>query len=259
MDTATRPTNTLIRNERVRYLMDQCSRRNSFTILTLMIACQLLAGIPAAMAADGTNATSPVGGTVIVMSFPKGAAVYLNDDYRGVAPIKLENIPTGKYLVNVSLAGYNNDTAPVELFDGSTREIGFTLEPASSSTVVPTGSGSIAVDSSPGGASVRLDGQPAGMTPAGRAALILNSVPSGNHTITVELAGYPPYTSTVTVIKNQVVKVNADLVMMTPTLSGTPVGIPVATTDRPEPVPLSPLTTFAAAGLIGLAAAFRRS
>lgn len=234
--------------------MDQHSFRNR-TIIIGIIVCLLLAGIPAAMAADGVNATSPVGGTIIVRSFPGGAAVYLNDEYRGFAPITLENIPVGMYVVGVSLTGYNNDTAPVELFDGSTREIGFNLVPASPSPVAPTGSGSIAVDSSPGGASVSLDGNPVGTTPPGRAAFILNSVPSGSHTITVELAGYPPYTSTVTVLKNQVVQVSADLVTITPTLSGTP----IATTNLPKPVPLSPLTAIAAAGLIGIAAVFRRS
>jgi hypothetical protein len=71
----------------------------------------------------------------------------------------------------------------------------------------------------------------------------------------VELAGYPPYASAVTVIKNQVVKVNADFETRSPTIPGTP----IATTERREPVPLSPLTAAAAAGLVGLAAVFRRS
>jgi hypothetical protein len=229
-----------------------CLYRNKFIIG--IIACLLFAGIPAAMAEDGTNATSSVGGTIIVMSFPQGAAVTLNGEYRGNAPVRLETVPPGKYLVSVSLAGYNNDTVPVELYDGSTREIGFTLERATP-VPAPAGSGSIAIDSSPGGALVMLDGKPAGTTPGGRAALILNDVPAGSHTVTVELAGYPLYTSTVTVIKNQVVQVNTDFETRSPTIPGTP----IATTDRREPVPLSPLTAAAAAGIAGLAAVFRRS
>lgn len=235
--------------------MDQYSCRNPFVIIAIMIACLLLAGIPVAMAADGTNATSSVGGTIFVMSFPQGAAVYLNDEYRGDAHIKLDNITPGKYIVSVSKAGYNNDSVPVELFDGSYREIGFTLEPASSTTAAPTGSGSIAVDSGPGGAVVLLDGNNVGTTRMDGYAFNVNNVPAGNHTITVELAGYLPYTSTVTVLKNQVVRVSADLQTSTPTLSLTP----VATTERSKSVPISPLTAIAAAGLIGLAAAFRRS
>lgn len=228
--------------------------RNSCTFGIAFITCLLLAGIPAAMAADGTNATSPAGGTIIV-TIPRGASVYLNDEFRGIVPVKIENIPPGNYLVNVSKDGYNNDTAPVVLFEGSTREIGFTLEPASAAPAVSTGSGSVAVDSSPGGASVFIDGKNVGTTRLDGYALVIDTVPSGSHTVSVELAGYPVYTSTVTVTKNQVVKVSADLQARSPA----PAGTPVATTDRTQPAPLAPLTAAAAAGLIGFAAAFRRS
>ena len=240
--------------------MDQCSFGNR-NLITGIIACLLLAGIPAAMAANETTADSPVGGTITVLSFPPGAAVYLNGEYRGLTPAKLQNVPPGDYLINVSLAGYNNETFTTTIYHGSTREIGVNLEsasavPASTSVSLPAGgSGSIAVDSNPGEASVTLDGNPVGKTPAGRAALILNSVPAGIHTVTVELAGYPRYSSTVTVVKNQVVKVEADFVAGSPTITVTP----IATTNRGEPVPLTPLTAIAAAGLAGLAAVFRRS
>jgi len=245
--------------------MDQHSFGNRNLIIGI-IACLLLAGIPSAMAADETTAQPPVGGTITVISFPQGAAVYLNGEYRGVTPARLQNVPPGDYLINVSLAGYNNETFITTIYDGSTREIGVNLE--NESAVLPAaGSGSIAIDSSPGNASVMLDGNPVGRTPAGRAALILNSVPAGIHTVTVELAGYPLYSSTVTVVKNQVVRVEADFVPESPTVTGTATitgiptapGIPVATTNRGQPVPLSPLAAIAAAGLAGLAAVLRRS
>lgn len=239
--------------------MHQCSCRLPFTHITIMITCLLLAGIPAVMAADGTNAPSSVGGTIIVLTFPQGASVYLNDVYRGISPITIRNITPGNYVVSVSRAGAIADSAPVELFEGSTREIGFTLETVSASPAAPKGSGSIAVDSSPGGASVMLDGNNVGTTRMDGYAFNVNNVPSGNHTITVELAGYPPYTSTVTVIRNQVVKVSADFAAKTPTPSGAPAGVSVPTTVRTKAVPLSPFTAIIAAGLIGIAAAFRRS
>ncbi len=225
------------------------------SIVAFAIACLLLAGIPSAMAEDGTNATASIGGTIIVMSFPQGASVSLNGEYRGIAPLRLVNVTPGNYEIGISKAGYNNDSVPVVLYDGSTREIGFTLEPASSSPAIPAGSGSVAVDSNPGGAMVRLDGNAVGQTPAGRAALILNNVPAGSHVVTVELAGYPVYSTSVTVIKNQVARVNADFETRSPTVPGTP----IITTDRPEPVPVSPLTVLVAACLAGLAAIFRRA
>jgi hypothetical protein len=242
--------------------MDQCSCRN-VPVITGIIACLLLAGIPAAMA-DGT--TSSAGGTVSVVSYPPGAAVDLNGVYSGVTPVRLEKVPPGEYLVGVSLAGYKNETIPITIYDGSTREIGVNLENLALSTISTEGYGSVAVDSTPGGALVTLDGSAAGTTPAGHAALILNAVRAGNHTVTVELAGYPRYTSTVTVIKNKVVRVNADLVTETSATSDTPAvpgttagpAPPSATTGSRPPLPLSPLTAVTAAGLAALAAVFFR-
>lgn len=222
--------------------------------ITGLIACLLLAGIPAAMAADGTTTTSPVGGLITVITYPSGAAVSLNGEYRGVTPIRFGNLSPGKYQVDISMEGYRNETVRRTLSEGSMLEIGINLE-LLSSLPAPTGSGSIAVDSSPGGAVVLLDGNPVGTTPVSHAAFILNTVPIGNHTVTVELAGYPAYTSTVTVIKNQVVRVNADFITPGPAITGTA----VATTDRQKPVPLSPLMAMLAAGLAGMAAVFRRS
>jgi len=236
--------------------MKQCTFRNR-NIIFGIIACLLLTGFPSAIAADETAAQPSIGGTVTVISFPPGAAVYLNGEYRGVTTAILQNVSPGNYVINVSLAGYRDETFKTTIYDGSTREIGVNLENASaaSASLPASGSGSIAIDSDPGDASVTLDGNPVGRTPSSRAALILNSVPAGVHTVTVELAGYPLYTSTVTVVKNQVVRVNAEFLTGSPTIPGTP----VATTNRGKPVPLSPLMAVAAAGLAGLAAAFRRS
>ena len=235
--------------------MDKSSYRNR-NIIFGIIACLILAGIPAVMAADGTTALSSGESNITVITSPAGAAVYLNGDYRGPTPIKIGSLSPGTYQVDVSLAGYKNETYTRTLSAGSMLEIGVTLIPLSQ-VPAPTGSGSITVDSNPGGASVLLDGNPVGKTPAGRAALILNNVPSGSHTVTVEFAGYPPYTSTVTVVENQVAQVHADFVSQTPTITGTPVtGTPPATPQKQAP--LSPLTAVAAAGLIGLAAVIRR-
>lgn len=228
---------------------------------TALIACLLIAMVPVSVAENTTNATSSAGGTIMVMSFPQGASIYLNDEYVGITPKKLERIPPGKYLVNISKAGANNDSAPVVLYDGSYREIGFTLESAVTAVATPSGSGSIAVSSIPGGATVKLDGTVVGTTRLERASLILNDIPSGSHTVTVELAGYPLYTETVTVKKNQVVKITADLQAGSPAAPGTPLpsGIPATAAAGSNTVPLSPLGAVAAAGLVALAAASRRS
>jgi len=225
----------------------------------MIIACLIIVGIPAVMAAEGTNDTPVPGSNITVMSLPAGATVFLNGEYRGVTPVKIGNLSPGEYLVDVSLAGYKNETITQTLREGTMLEIGVTRFELLSKVTVPSGSGSIAVDSRPGGALVALDGTPVGQTPADHAALILDAVPSGNHTVTVELAGYPRYTGTVTVVRNRVVQVNADLETQSPAVAATLGATPGAATVPREPVPLSPLVAIGAAGLAALLLVLRRS
>lgn len=240
--------------------MQQHSRTGRVLLASLLVL--VAAAAATVLADDSTPLPASAGGTVTVYSFPPGGAVDLDGTYRGITPLTLENVPPGKYLVTVSKAGCRNVTIPITVNTGSVFEIGATLESASAS--VPEGFGSVAVDSSPGGASVTLDGKPAGQTPAGHAALVLDSVPAGSHTVTVELAGYPRYSENITVAKNRVAQVSADL-LTTPAATpvttvftkGTPAASPSASGNR-NAVPLSPLAAIAAAGLAGTAAVFRR-
>lgn len=252
--------------------MNQRSWVNQHTLLIGVVACLLIAGIPPVMAAVSVNAVSSGGGTIIVSSYPAGAAVSLNGEYQRVTPAEYNNLPPGDYTLTVELAGYFTETIPTDLKDGSRREILVQLENVSSvSGQTDTLEslyryGSIAVDSTPGGADVSLDGVVAGRTPVTHAALILNSVPVGKHTIRVELAGYPPFTSTVTVVKNQVQRINADLSMSNQSVTraipvtGTPaVPVTMAPTvpTRQSALPLE--IVIGAIGLAGFAAVFRGS
>ena len=209
----------------------------------------LLACVSAAMAGDGTPGPSPPGSNISILTSPVGAPVYLNGEYRGATPLKIQNLAPGTYVVDIRLNGYRNETVERTL-NGTKLDIGINLEPLSSLTA-PAGNGSVAIDSNPGGAAVTFDGIPAGKTPAGHAALVLNDVPAGNHSVRVELAGYPVYTETVTVRKNRVVQVSAGFVPETSIPAGTPAA------GRTEQSPLPPLA--AAAALVALAAAYRRS
>ena len=252
--------------------MKQCSSLNRNILLLGVVACLIAAGIPATLAATDANALPATGCTIIVISYPDGAAVWLNGEYRGVTPAEFRNIPAGEYNVTVSLDGYYTEITPSTMSDGVRRQIMIQLEKISSGprqTATPSTLsryGTIAVDSTPGGAFVTLDGVAAGRTPMTHAALILNSVPVGNHTINVELAGYPPYTATVNVIKNHVSQVNVELSKSSqPVTSVIPASVVLAapasgvqtTPTRKSGVP--PAVIIGAVAVIGIAAVFRRS
>jgi hypothetical protein len=68
--------------------------------------------------------------------------------------------------------------------------------------------GWVYVSSSPGGASVTLDGTNFGQTPAS-GSLKLDNIGTGDHTVTLTLAGYKPYTTSITVYANTVSEVSA--------------------------------------------------
>jgi hypothetical protein len=245
--------------------MKQSPSRKQHTFILWLVACLIIAGIPAAMAVTETGSASSTGGTITVVSYPSGAAVSLNGEYRGVTPAEYDNLPPGDYLISVALAGYKTETVPTHLWDGSRSDLMVQLENASQAqTPGPLSRfGSIAVDSTPGGASVFLDGNAAGKTPVTRAALILNTIPVGDHTIRVELAGYPPFTGTVTVMKNQVSRINAELSISSPPETSAAIPASASATSAPaaptQKSGLPPAIVIGAVGLIGLAAVFRRS
>jgi hypothetical protein len=220
--------------------MMQCRFLKQNIPVLLVIALLLIAGIPAVLAAAETTSPSASGGTIIVTSYPVGAAVSLDGEYRGVTPTEFDNLAPGEYSVTVALDGYKTETIPSVLHEGTRQEIMVQLESLSSvsskTADLPPLSryGSIAIDSTPGGALVTLDGNAAGRTPMTHTALILNSVPVGNHVVRVELAGYLPYTTQVTVTKNQVLQVNAELSANSPPTNSQPApsAVPSATAQR---------------------------
>lgn len=237
--------------------MTQGSVFKKYTRILLVTVCLLVALIPAVLAATGSTDLS--GGTIVVTSYPDGAAVSLNGEYRGQTPVTLSSVSPGDYTVTVFLAGYLKEEIPLILWDGSRRDILVQLKQDSSAPqgISSGGDGSIAIDSIPGGAFVTLDGVAAGQTPAVHASLILNSVPAGEHTILVELAGYLPYTATVHVVKNQVSQVNAELSGTGPSATS---AVPTAMAQRAptQQSGVSPAIFLGSCGLIGIIAVLRR-
>jgi len=72
-------------------------------------------------------------GSLAIMSEPEGAAVYLNGnyaylgEYQGVTPITLPELPAGKYVVRLALAGYDTSYSLAEVTGGDTTELSVAL------------------------------------------------------------------------------------------------------------------------------------
>ncbi|MEI7857498.1 MAG: PEGA domain-containing protein [Methanomicrobiales archaeon] len=141
-------------------------------------------------------------GSLYILSDPTNTRVSLDGVDRGNTPLTLNKLASGVHIVELDRSGYYDWKSTVEVPVGGTRTISATLNPMPVST-----SGWVYVSSSPGGASVILDGTNYGQTP-GSGSLKLNNIAIGEHTVTLTLSGYQPYTAKVTVYANTVSEVS---------------------------------------------------
>ena len=144
-------------------------------------------------------------GALYVISSPSNSNVYLDAAYKGMTPITLNNLASGTHVLEVDHAGYYDWKSTVDVPAGGTRTVSATLNPMPSSST-----GWLYVSSSPGGASVSLDGGTMGETPAS-GSLNLNNIAVGSHTVVLTRSGYQQYSATTSVSPNTVTEVSAIL------------------------------------------------
>lgn len=153
-------------------------------------------------------------GSMDLNSTPDEASVVINGAFRGTTPLTLSGLDPGVYNVSFSKFGYEKLSTPVTIESGSVSEVDATL-------VLQMGS--VAVNSTPAGANVTLDGFDAGITP-----VTIGSLATGNHTLVVSLAGFPPRTLAIQVAGDQTTMADISFVSpTTPAPSAAP--LPVAT------------------------------
>jgi hypothetical protein len=147
-----------------------------------------------------------------LQSVPAGASVTVNGDPRGTTPLLLSGLSPGTYAVTFAKSGFVDLSTQVIVQAGRNSEVIATLQPKT---------GTLAVNSSPPGARVLLDGAYAGLSP-----VELVNISADNHTIGVEMEGYTAASRTVSIAAGQVNPVDVSLV--------------------PVPTPVIPATTRAA-------------
>jgi hypothetical protein len=187
------------------------------------VAAAPVRAAPKAAAAPASSAR------LTVLSTPKHAGVMVNGKWRGRTPLTLDALPLGTYTVRVLQPGFVSSNEEVTL---STRQpmrtISATLQPISARASTPasgasrsaangratppreaapqTFAGSIFVDSRPRGATILIDGKPAGTTPAS-----IPEVPIGSHVVRLELADHRAWTSSTRVTAGEQVRVTGSL------------------------------------------------
>lgn len=84
--------------------------------------------------------TSPAIASAEIFSQPSGADVFINNAYKGITPLSLDNVPidtSRNYSVEIRLTGYTSYTASGVLKDGQNVVINAALTPLVTPTLVP--------------------------------------------------------------------------------------------------------------------------
>jgi hypothetical protein len=130
----------------------------------------------------------PVGyGSIYVESSPSGAQIYFNGNYRGLAPITINEVWPGSYTIRAELNGYSPYSTTTTVYQGRQSNVYCSLSRLDTS-------GALYILSTPSNADVTLDGAYKGRTP-----LTLNNLAATTHILQLDHAGYYDWKSTVEV------------------------------------------------------------
>ncbi len=97
----------------------------------------------------------PIPATLTVVSLPPKARIYINDEFRGEAPVTLDSLPPGSYRLRAELAGYEIVARTITLDRAAKTTEEFRL---------PGNVGALEIVTVPPGIRVYVDGQLAGTT-----------------------------------------------------------------------------------------------
>lgn len=134
------------------------------------------------------NPVQPTSGSIVVSSSPSGAGIYLNGNFQGYAPMTIPDLAPATYTLAAKLNGYTSVSQYVTVYSGQTSYFSPVLNP---SPQPRRDTGTVYFSSSPGGASVSVDGTYRGTTP------ITVSLYTGSHSVLMRMSGYADWTNTV--------------------------------------------------------------
>lgn len=164
-------------------------------------------------------------GSLLVISSPPVANVYLDGSYRGQTDsggsLVIPGLSPRSYQVEVSKVRYYDYTATVPVNSGQQAYLKATLVPVSPTVApttppVPGGTGSLSISSSPSGAQVFIDNVFRGYTPS-----VYDGLAPGMHSVTLKNPGYADYQGEFQVVTGQITNIAATLTPAgTPTQSG---------------------------------------
>jgi len=139
----------------------------------------------------------PMTGLVLVHSEPTGAVVQLDGAQKGLTPLLIHDFPAGEHRLRLSADGYSPQEIVVRVLDRRPQHLVVRLASESAR---------LAVNSTPPGAAVRLDGAPRGTTPCE-----IERIPGGEIELTLTLDGFLPHREKMVVHQGEFYELNVSL------------------------------------------------
>ena len=90
---------------------------------------------------QSTATSSPATGSILVTSTPAGGQVFVDNQFRGVAPVTIYNVAPGTHIINLQLSGYSDWSTSVNVPANQVVQVPATLVPGSGTTTAPTRAG----------------------------------------------------------------------------------------------------------------------
>jgi hypothetical protein len=130
----------------------------------------------------------PIPAKLTVVSIPKGARIYVNNQFRGEAPVTIDKLEPGNCRVRAEMDGYDPDARDVTVERAATLTEEFRLI---------ANTGQLQVSTEPSGVKVFVDGKEVGTTAAKEGetdrisdALTVNGLAAGHHDLEFVRKGY---------------------------------------------------------------------
>ncbi len=140
-----------------------------------------------------TAVLKPIPSDLTIVSIPPGARVYVDNQFRGKAPVTLESLQPKTYRIRAELAAHDMMLRNVDIVRAKDVVEEFRLQ---------RNAGDLKITTEPAGVDILLDGKRVGITAAGTTAagtqntdqisepLAVNLIPSGAHVITLTKVGF---------------------------------------------------------------------
>jgi serine/threonine protein kinase len=137
--------------------------------------------------------------TLLVNSEPSRANVYINKKNKGITPLSLSNLESGKFDLKITKTGYKDYSENFRLDSGERKQLNATLQQYT---------GNLMINTEPDGVTLSIDGE---IVKIKGSSEQIEDIPVGNKKIIISKSGYSDYNEDIVISYGKTTTINATL------------------------------------------------